>query len=133
VSYLLDTDTLVALLRGNTAVTRRVAEEEGRLATSTISLAELYYGAYRSSRSRQNVGAIDEVRKRLPALAFAEDAAVVFGLQKALLAERGELIEDADLMVAAVAVVAGRVLVTGNAKHYRRVQGLQLQDWIQRS
>lgn len=131
-SYLLDTDTLVALLRGSGQVARRVASEEAGLATSSVNLAELYYGAYRSSRARDNVEAVDEVRARLPVLPFEGDAAVVFGLQKALLAERGALIEDADLMVAAVALTAGKVLVTGNTRHYRRIAGLVLENWIVR-
>jgi len=60
------------------------------------------------------------------------DAAVGFGVQKALLAERGALIEDAGLMVAAVALTAGKVLVTGNTRHYRRIAGLGLENWIVR-
>ncbi len=44
---------------------------------------------------------------------------------------RGQLIEDADLLSAAIALVHDMVLVTNNTAHFNRIEGLQIEDWLQ--
>jgi predicted nucleic acid-binding protein len=44
---------------------------------------------------------------------------------------RGQLIEDADLLSAAIALVNDLTLVTNNTAHFNRIEGLQIEDWLQ--
>ena len=43
---------------------------------------------------------------------------------------RGQLIEDADLLIAAMALVHDMTLVTHNTAHFARITGLQVDDWL---
>jgi len=47
----------------------------------------------------------------------------------ASLREQGNLISDADILVAAIAIVNNLVLVTNNTNHFSRIHGLQLDNW----
>jgi tRNA(fMet)-specific endonuclease VapC len=49
---------------------------------------------------------------------------------KAALDRKGERIEDFDLLIAATALNLNYVLVTNNTKHYKRIEGLQLENWL---
>jgi predicted nucleic acid-binding protein len=57
-------------------------------------------------------------------------AAGHFGRTKAQLESAGLRIADADLLIASVAMAHGAALVTGNRRHYDRISGLPLEDWI---
>ena len=45
------------------------------------------------------------------------------------LRQNGILIEDADLLMGAIAKASGATLVTHNTKHFSRIAGLSLTDW----
>ncbi|MBR1588261.1 MAG: PIN domain-containing protein [Kiritimatiellae bacterium] len=52
-----------------------------------------------------------------------------FASQKAALSARGEIVEDADMLIAATALAYGATLATGNDRHFSRFEGLRLEDW----
>jgi len=58
-------------------------------------------------------------------------AARVYGQLKAELATRGEVLADNDLFIASITLSQGLVLVTHNSQHYRRISGLDLEDWVE--
>jgi tRNA(fMet)-specific endonuclease VapC len=49
---------------------------------------------------------------------------------KADLESRGQRLADADLLIAAITMAHDAVLVTGNRRHYGRVDGLATEDWL---
>lgn len=132
-TYLLDTDTIIFLLRGHHSVAnriRRVGDEH--IVTTVINLAELYFGAFNSMHVEDNVSAIDEFRRATRILAFESSAAVIFGKLKAMLKRQGNLINDSDLFIAAVALSTESILVTNNIRHFDRIDGLNLENWVTR-
>ena len=46
------------------------------------------------------------------------------------LKQSGRLIEDADILIAAIAMVNDLVLVTDNIRHFNRIDGLQIENWM---
>ncbi len=42
---------------------------------------------------------------------------------------RGELIGDADILIAATAVVNGFGIATNNEEHFKRITGLHVENW----
>ncbi len=130
-TYLLDTDTIVSLLRGNHAIADQITSVgEDHIATTVINLAELYFGAFNSTRVDHNLRVVDEFRMATRVLGLDTGAAVLFGKIKAGLRREGNLVNDSDLMIASVALSTHSVLVTNNVRHFNRIQGLVLENWL---
>jgi tRNA(fMet)-specific endonuclease VapC len=45
------------------------------------------------------------------------------------LRNNGELIDDIDLLIAGIAIENEMTLVTNNESHFRRIQGLKIENW----
>ncbi len=126
----LDTDTCIAILRGVGHVIERRAEEPDEVATTWVTAAELYFGAAKSTAPDQNRSLVDAFLATLPVLRPDLAAAQVFGEAKALLHRAGTPLADADLFIAATAITCGAAVVTGNQRHFQRIPGVEVEDWI---
>lgn len=127
---LLDTDTCIDILRGNEAVIERRAATSDDVVTTWINAAELYYGAAKSSAPEKNRALVQSLLATLPVLGLDEAAVQVFGEAKALLERQGHRLADADLFIGAIAVAQRATVVTGNRRHYERIPGIVVEDWI---
>jgi len=129
-TYLFDTDALSEVLRPRPARAylrwlATIPREEQF--TSVVVIGELYQGAFRSSAVARHLENIET--RLLPAvtvLAYDVAAARVYGKLRADLESRGSPLADADLQIAATALVHDLELVTGNVKHFGRVPGLRI-------
>jgi predicted nucleic acid-binding protein len=134
-SYLLDTDVVSNLMRRepSVALIRKLASiDPEEQATSSVTLGELVYGAQRlPDRAGALLERIDRlIPEQLPVLPFDESAARRYGEIRASLEAAGAPIGDADLRIAAIALARGKTVVTGNVRHFRRVPGLSVEDWL---
>jgi tRNA(fMet)-specific endonuclease VapC len=135
VSYLLDTDILSNLLRRapSTALIARLGTvPSDQQFTSSITLGELHYGARRLRDRAENLLARIEALAAIRGviLPFDTDAARQYGSLRAELESRGTPIGDADLRIAAIALTRGLVVVTANTRHFARVPGLSVENWL---
>jgi len=126
----LDTDVCIEILRGNARVLQRRAQVLDPVSTTWITVCELAYGAANSQYPDRNQALVAEFLSTLPILDFNLAAAESFGRHKARLRRSGTLVADADLLIAAITLAHGATLVTGNVRHYERIEGLKLEDWI---
>lgn len=126
----LDTDTCIEILRGNATVIARRAETDDAVATTWVSAAELAYGAAKSRAPEDNTTLVVDFLATLPVLGLDLPAVLHFGAIKARLERAGEILADADLFIASIALANGASVVTGNQHHYERIEGLRLEDWI---
>ncbi|MCL5734420.1 MAG: PIN domain-containing protein [Actinobacteria bacterium] len=128
--YLLDTDTLVCLLKGHPEATQNLALHTDELVgTSVITLMELYYGAFKSRQVAGNLARIRTLEREVRVWDLGKPAAEVFGVLKAELEGQGNGLDDFDLAIAACALAEDLTLVTNNAAHFDRVRGLRLENW----
>jgi len=127
---ILDSDTCIAILRGDARVLARRQADPDEVATTWITAAELYFGAAKSSAPENNRALVARFLATLPVLTPDIAAAQVFGEAKALLRRVGTPVADADLIVAAIAIRHGAVVVTGNTRHFARIPGLHTLDWM---
>jgi len=136
IRYILDTNTVAALMRGNPAAAGRlVATPRPEVALPHPVVAEIAYGIARLPRSRAKTRLETRwatISSELPRAAWTEDVDLRFGAVKASLERRGLIIEDFDIAIAAHALAYGAVLVTGDTSHMKRVRGLRLEDWTTR-
>jgi tRNA(fMet)-specific endonuclease VapC len=127
---LLDTDTCIAILRGNDAVIERRAAVGDAVATTWITAAELFYGAAKSKAPTHTRELVQRFLATLPILGLDEAAAQIFGEAKAVLERQGQRLDDADLFIAAIAIAHHAIVVTGDRRHYARIPGVMMEDWI---
>ena len=128
--YLLDTSTVSFAIRGVGNVGARLqVTNPSEVAISAVTESELWYGVEkrRSDKLRRSVEAF---LSGLGILDYDRPAAREYGRVRVLLEQRGEPIGIADTMIAAHALSQRLTLVTNNGKHFRRVRGLLLEDWL---
>jgi tRNA(fMet)-specific endonuclease VapC len=127
---MLDTDTVSYALRGQgRAASRILSHPPSALCLSSITLAELRYGAD-LRRSRKLHALIDHFIRPLTVAPFDSAAADRFGPVAAALAHAGAPIGGFDTLIAAHAIRLGLTLVTNNTKHFERVAGLRTENWV---
>jgi tRNA(fMet)-specific endonuclease VapC len=133
VKYVLDTNAVSGLMRGDTRVVDRLRSiAKGDISVPQPVLAEIAYGIERLPRSKRkdNLGRrFALIRHELGRAPWTDQVTDQFGSIKATLERRGVRIEDFDVAIAAHAVTAGAVLVTANTAHMSRVPGLEVEDW----
>lgn len=129
--YLLDTDTVIAMLRGEYGVQERVlAAGLDSCGISEITLAELYTGAFKSGIEK-DYGQADFAATFFRIYPIGE-ALKTYAQLRADLERRGERLDNMDLFIASTALEHQLVLVTGNGRHFARIPDLVLEDWIAR-
>ncbi len=126
----LDTDVCIELLRGNQRVIQNARLYREKFGLSFMCVAELYYGAQNSAYPTDNKLLVDRFLLTLSVVHTDPEILMKFGDLKSRLKKQETLIPDADLFIASTALVKGQLLVTGNTKHFQRIEGLKIENWI---
>jgi len=126
----LDTDIVVAYLRGNRLVAERIKAHLPDLAISTLVLAETLYGARISARARENIAQVEQFLQLVDIAVFDAASAEAYSLLQLALRKKGLPTGEIDALIAATALANDATLVTHNTKHYENVDGLRLEDWL---
>ena len=131
--YLLDANIVSHYVRRSSpALEDRVNDALSRqtIAISVLTRAELRFGQAGMQADDKRRSFIDHFLIRLPNLVWASNAADRYGDIKALLKRQGTPIGELDTQIAAHALAEGLILVTHNTKHFDKVPGLQVEDWM---
>ena len=128
---LLDTNLCIHVIRHRPQPVLRRFEDYGigEVGVSSVTVAELRYGAEKSSRPEQNLEALGRFLLPLEVLAFGGEAAAAYGRVRAVLGRDGTPIGPLDTLIAAHAVSVSVTLVTNNTREFQRVPGLEVEDW----
>jgi tRNA(fMet)-specific endonuclease VapC len=126
--FLLDTNAMIALLKGNPVLHERLRKYEPQdFGLSVIVAYELYFGAFRSQRQAENLARVDGLRFEI--LDFTATDARSAGLVRAALAAAGTPIGPHDTLIVAQALSRSLVLITHNRREFSQVRGLKIEDW----
>ena len=128
--YLLDTSVCVQLLRGDQRTAQRLSglsPEETALTAMTV--AELRYGALKGRASESKRVELIAFLSGINVLPFDDASAEHHAAVRHALALAGTPIGERDLVIAATALAHGLVVATGNAREFRRVPGLGVEEW----
>jgi tRNA(fMet)-specific endonuclease VapC len=130
--YMLDTNILIRIIRHPAdPVCQRVSQKiGGELCISSITYAELVYGAKHSSNYEKNIQAVQQLLSGIYILPFDSSAAWEAGDIMAYLAGIGKPIGDQDALIAAHARSLSVTLVTHNTGEFSRVPKLEVEDWL---
>lgn len=132
IKYLLDTNICITLIRQKSpaVLQRLVSLKPGDVAISSITMAELAYGAEKSTKKEENLIALQQFILPLEQVTFDQQAAIAYGRIRANLVQSGNIIGSMDMLIAAIALSLDLILVTNNVREFSRVQGLLIEDWI---
>ncbi|MFC1715223.1 type II toxin-antitoxin system VapC family toxin [Candidatus Poribacteria bacterium] len=127
VSYLIDTDWAVHHLNGVEKVRMKLMDmKSDGLGLSFISLAELYEGAYYSRDPETSHRQLVSLLSSVTVLGVNDEICRIFGQQRGYLRQRGLMIGDFDLLIAATCLHHGLALLTNNRRHFQRIEDLKI-------
>ena len=128
--YVLDTNTCIYALKLQGRVVERMREHlPSEIAITTITLAELWFGAQKSTRSLAVRREVDAFLEPFEVLPFDREAAGTYARVRFDLERIGRPIGERDLLIASVALARNLTVVTHNLGEFTRVPALKTEDW----
>lgn len=129
--FMLDTNICIYVMRGRLPeLSDRFASQSAQICISTITLAELHYGAEKSMHRTTNIRAIELFTHGIDVLSFSPAAAAHFGQIRADLERVGTPASSPDVLIGAHARSEGLTLVTNNRREFDRIAGLRVENWV---
>ena len=129
--WLLDTDICIYIIKQKpiSVLKRFNTVQPGSISLSIITLAELVYGARKSSAIQKNLNALHQFIIPFEIVPFGYNAALEYGIIRAELEKLGNPIGPLDTLIAAHARSLNHTLVTNNEKEFKRIIGLKVENW----
>ncbi|RJT31446.1 type II toxin-antitoxin system VapC family toxin [Mesorhizobium waimense] len=130
--YLLDTNILIAAMKGRIEVRGRLESEQlSAMRLSAIVLGEIEFGAEKSAYGDRNRARLAALAQRLPFVGVDYDTTRHYAKVRAFLELQGTPIGANDTWIAAQALAIDATLVTDNEREFSRVPGLALENWLE--
>lgn len=131
--YFLDTNICIYAIkrRPETIIERLRRLHPREIGLSSITVAELRYGADNSFHPVKNHHIVDAFLSPFSIEAFTQDAAEHYGRLVTHLKKNGTPIGTMDALIAAHALAKDVILVSNNLKEFKRVPGLKHENWIE--
>lgn len=126
--FLLDSNAVIALLRGDAGFLSRLrTHAPADFGMPAIVAHELFYGAYKGLRRAENLARVEALQFEV--VVFDHEDARQAGEIRALLTASGKPIGPYDVLIAGQALARGPTLITHNTREFARVPGLKIEDW----
>jgi predicted nucleic acid-binding protein len=126
----LDTTFFADLFRKNPAAEKKLyelANETETVSTTVMTIAELYYGAYKSKNITNEMRNVASVLDSFLILEMNQEGAKKFGEILSTLEKKGQTIHDRDILIGAISLSKGeKTIITRNAKDFARIPGLKV-------
>jgi tRNA(fMet)-specific endonuclease VapC len=130
---LLDSDILSAIMRREAKAltrSRQYLVKYSQLSFSLITRFEILRGL-KAKRATAGVERFEKFCATCEILSVTDEIVVLASEIYAELYQQGQLIGDADILIAATAIANGLDLATNNTSHFTRVPGLRVDNWLQ--
>jgi tRNA(fMet)-specific endonuclease VapC len=129
--YLLDTNICIYIINNNPkqVVERIKSLKPPQVKLSSISMAEMEYGVSKSRDRERNRQALIYFASAFDIIEFNDNDAEVYGLIRAELEKKGQIIGPYDMQIAAQAISRDLILVTNNTSEFSRISNIKLENW----
>ena len=130
--YCLDTDIVISFLKNDFAAVSRVKKLQSLgedIAITTLTLCELYKGAFLSVKSDESLGFVNKFLETVTLLPQSKTSCLLFGQDYAHLKKNGLMTQLMDLMIATVCKANNRTLITRNIKDFKNIPDLVVNAW----
>lgn len=127
--YLIDTNIAIFYMKGKFDLDAKfdnVATENRFI--SEMTLAELKFGVENSEKPEKNRKALDSFLTGVQVLPIFHSLDL-YAREKARLRKAGTPVDDFDLLIGVTSVTHGLTMVTNNTNHFKRIRGIELEDW----
>lgn len=126
--YLLDTNVCISMLKDKHGIRKKILDVSvERCYVSEITIAELYYGAAKSNRA-EHFDDVDNIKRMFKVLPMYP-CLKLYGRLKAELEQKGQRLDEFDLLIGATSIINKMIMVTSNTRHFERIPGIKLEDW----
>jgi len=125
--HLLDTNIIIALFADDSAVTEKISNAENIFVPAVV-IGELFYGANKSGRPKENTRRIDKFASDNVILNCNMETARRYGKIKNRLRKKGNPIPENDIWIAAIALQYSLILITRD-EHFKEVEDLKRDKW----
>ena len=129
---MLDTNICIYIIKNKPLNVRKKLESYnfGEIAISSITVSELYYGVYKSSKQEQNLLSLNNFLSPFNIIEFDIECALAYGKVRAELENKGQIIGYMDMLIASCSLAKNFTLITNNLKEFKRIKGLKVENWI---
>ncbi|MCT8333970.1 type II toxin-antitoxin system VapC family toxin [Leptospira sp. 85282-16] len=130
--YLIDTNICIYFIKNNpkSVVQKIQSIQPYQIKISSITVAELEYGAVKSQFPERNRMTLIKFLSAFDIIPFTDSDAEVYGYIRSALERNGKIIRPYDIQIAAQAISRNLILVSNNTKEFTRVPNLKLENWI---
>ncbi|RGN29167.1 type II toxin-antitoxin system VapC family toxin [Bacteroides oleiciplenus] len=130
--YLLDTNICIFYMKGKYQLNEKIKKvSQDNCYISEVTVAELLFGAARSANKEKHLKQIASFIEQFKIFPIY-DTLSTFADKKAELCEKGQLIDDFDILIGSTAIHYGLVMVTENVKHLNHLSSIKIENWIER-
>jgi len=131
VRYLLDTNIIIAAMKGDARVRARLETTPlSEIVLSPVVLGELEHGVEKSQQQEKNSARLARIVEGMHLAPLDAEASRRYGAIRTELERKGTPIGANDYWIAAQALAMDAVLVTNNIGEFSRVPGLTVEDWL---
>ena len=127
----LDSNAVIAFLNGQPPLDDKVHAHLDALAVSTLVVGELLFGARNSAKPAKNLARLRRFLRLVDVVDFDSDCADAYSRIRLSLRKKGRPIGDMDMLIGSVAITHDATLVTHNLKHFKAIDGLKVEDWLE--
>ena len=129
--FCLDTDIIIEYFRGNAKIKARIQalSEKDSIGTTWLSYYEFFKGIYASGKLEEEKF-LQTLLDTSLVLDSSYKSAKISGEIYANLKKTGQIISDADILIAGIVTSHDAILVTNNTSHFKRIAGLKVENWL---
>jgi len=129
---LIDTDIISYFLKGNEKVFLKFQEylkDYDRINISIITYYEIVSGLTFKNAEKQ-LQIFEEFCFTSTIINLSVDSIKISAEIYANQRKKGEAVDDIDILIAGIAISNDLVLVTNNTKHFGKIEGLTIENWM---
>ncbi|MBF0546391.1 MAG: type II toxin-antitoxin system VapC family toxin [Candidatus Riflebacteria bacterium] len=130
--FFLDTNTCIYFLKGTyiSILKKLKSLKPEEIKIPSIVKAELLLGVEKSQKKEENQKIYNRFLEPFEVVSFDDQAAIIYAKIRASLEKRGRIIGPNDMIIAATVMAKRGTLITHNVKEFKKIAGLQLQNWV---
>ncbi len=129
-SFLIDTNIIIYSIKSDKTVQNNfIINENIPKSISVITYGELLFGAKKSLTIEKNLAVVYRIKELFPIIDIDKAIIETFSDLKTKSQKTGNIIDDFDLLIASTALTMNLTLVTNNEKHFKKINGLRIENW----